>query len=114
MHEAGIVSLQEVPKSNPPQTSRTYFLWYVDEERACSLLLSDVYKAMARNVQRTNVERAKRRLLLEKAERTDVKEDEDLLSKNEKHELELWKAREERMGVGLARLDRVVMVLRDF
>lgn len=115
MHEAGIVGIQEVPKSNPPQTSRTYFLWYVDEDRACSLLLSDVYKAMARNMQRTNVERNKRKQLLDKADRTDVRENPDeYLTKTERHELELWKQREEKLNVALERLDRVAMILRDF
>lgn len=115
MHEAGILLLQEVPKSLPPQVSRTYFLWYVDESRANSLVLSDVYKAMARNMQRTNVERQKRKLLIEKSERTDVQENlEEYLTKSEKEELAIWRTREDKLLVQLMRLDRVVMILRDF
>lgn len=115
MHEYGHVELQEVPKTNPPQVSRTYFLWYHDEERANSLLLSDVYKTMCRTMQRTSTERRKRHLLIEKSERTDVQENYDeYLSTIEKRELDIWKNREERLLVQLMRLDRVVMILRDF
>lgn len=90
-------------------------MWYFDEERANSLLLSDVYKAMCRNIQRTVTEKTKRKQLIEKSERTDVQANYDeYLSKNEKAELEIWRNREERLLVQLMRLDRVVMILRDF
>ncbi|KAI5787118.1 RNA polymerase III subunit RPC82-domain-containing protein, partial [Geopyxis carbonaria] len=115
LHEAGHLELQEVPKSLPPQVSRTYFLWYFDEDRANSLLLADTYKAMSRNMQRTAVEKQKRKQLIEKSERSDVQANyEEYLSKNEKSELEIWRSREERLMVQLMRLDRVVMILRDF
>lgn len=115
LHESGHLELQEVPKSLPPQVQRTYFLWYFDELRANSLLLSDVYKAMSRNIQRTKVEKEKRRQLIEKSERSDVKANkEEYLTKNEKRELAIWETREERLLVQLMRLDRIVMILRDF
>jgi DNA-directed RNA polymerase III subunit RPC3 len=115
MHEAGHLELQEVPRSNPPQVQRTYFLWYHEAERASVNLLTDVYKAMSRNIQRTNEERKKRARLLEKSERTDVQENyEEYMSTSEKRELELWKNREGNLLGQLMRLDRIVMILRDF
>lgn len=115
MQECGHLELQEVPRSIPPQVNRTYFLWYFDESRANALLLSDVYKAMSRNIQRTMAEKEKRKHLIEKSERTDVKANyEEYMSKNEKQELEIWRSREERLLVQLMRLDRIVMILRDY
>jgi DNA-directed RNA polymerase III subunit RPC3 len=99
----------------PPQSTRCYFLWFFDEKRANSLLLSDVYKAMSRNIQRTMVEKEKRKHLIEKSERSDVKANyEEYMTKNEKRELEIWRSREERLLAQLMRLDRIVMILRDF
>lgn len=70
---------------------------------------------MSRNIQRTNVEREKRRQLIDKSERSDVKANkEEYLTKNEKRELAIWESREERLLVQLMRLDRIVMILRDF
>ena len=115
MHECGHIELQEVPKTQPPQVTRTYFLWYFDEPRANALLLSDVYKAMSRNIQRTKVEREKRRDLIDKSERSDVKANYELyMTKNEKRELDIWRSREERLLVQLMRLDRIIMIMRDF
>jgi DNA-directed RNA polymerase III subunit RPC3 len=115
LHECGHLELQEVPKSQPPQVSRTYFLWYFDAQRANSLLLSDVYKAMSRNIQRTSVEKEKRRHLIEKSERSDVQANyEEYMGTTEKRELDIWRNREERLLVQLMRLDRIVMILRDY
>jgi len=115
LHECGHLELQEVPKSQPPQVSRTYFLWYFDAQRANALLLSDVYKAMSRNIQRTSVEKEKRRHLIEKSERSDVQANyEEYMGTTEKRELDIWRNREERLLVQLMRLDRIVMILRDF
>ncbi|KAI5852298.1 RNA polymerase III subunit RPC82-domain-containing protein [Tricharina praecox] len=115
LHECGHIELQEVPKSIPPQATRTYFLWFFDEARANALLLSDVYKAMSRNIQRTMAEKEKRKHLIEKSERSDVKANyEEYMSKNEKKELDIWRSREERMLAQLMRLDRIVMIMRDY
>ncbi|KAA8913219.1 RNA polymerase III subunit RPC82-domain-containing protein [Sphaerosporella brunnea] len=115
LHECGHIELQEVPKALPPQATRCYFLWFFDEQRANSLLLSDVYKAMSRNIQRAMVEKEKRKHLIEKSERSDVKANyEEYMTKNEKRELEIWRSREERLLAQLMRLDRIVMILRDY
>lgn len=92
-----------------------FFLWFYDFERAKNALIGDVYKAMARCIQRTNTERDKRKSLLEKWERTDVQANqEEYLTTGEKRELEIWSTREEKLLAQLMRLDRIVMVMRDF
>lgn len=70
---------------------------------------------MSRNIQRTMAEKEKRKPLIEKSERTDVKANyEEYMNKNEKQELDIWRSREERLLVQLMRLDRIVMILRDY
>lgn len=92
-----------------------FFLWFYDADRACSALIGDIYKAMSRALQRTATEREKRKSLLEKWERTDVQANmEEYLTKGEKRELEIWGAREEKLLAAVMRLDRMVLVLRDF
>jgi len=70
---------------------------------------------MSRNIQRTKVEKEKRRHLIEKSERSDVKANyEEYMTKNEKRELDIWRSREERLLAQLMRLDRIVMIMRDY
>ncbi|KAG0130216.1 RNA polymerase III subunit RPC82-domain-containing protein [Tuber indicum] len=115
LQESGYLHLQEVPKTSIPQISRTYFLWFHDPDRAIQSLVTDTYKAMSRAIQRTNVERAKRASLLEKWERSDVQANvEEYLTTSEKRELEIWLSREEKLLGQLMRLDRTMMILRDF
>jgi len=115
LQENGYLHLQEVPKTSVPQISRTYFLWFHDPDRAIQSLVTDTYKAMSRAIQRTNVERAKRSSLLEKWERSDVQANvEEYLTTSEKRELEIWLSREEKLLGQLMRLDRTMMILRDF
>jgi len=115
LQENGYLHLQEVPKTSIPQISRTYFLWFHDPDRAIQSLVTDTYKAMSRAIQRTNAERAKRSSLLEKWERSDVQANvEEYLTTSEKRELEIWLSREEKLLGQLMRLDRTMMILRDF
>ncbi|RPA99946.1 hypothetical protein L873DRAFT_1843189 [Choiromyces venosus 120613-1] len=115
LQENGYLHLQEVPKTSIPQVSRTYFLWFHDSDRAIQSLITDTHKAMSRAIQRTNVERTKRSSLLEKWERTDVQANvEEYLTTSEKRELEIWLSREEKLLCQLMRLDKTMMILRDF
>lgn len=115
LHEAGHLALQEVPKTATPQVSRMFFLWFYDADRAAAALIADIYKAMSRCLQRTDTEREKRKSLLEKSERTDVQANMDeYLTKGEKRELDIWIAREEKLWAAVLRLDRMVLIMRDF
>ena len=115
MHEAGHLELQEVPRDNNRQPSRTMFLWYFDPERCRQLVLEQTYKTMARCLQRVKVERLAIQTLIDKAERTDVVGKEDqYLSVDERVVLSRWREKEERIIGEVGRLDELVAVLRDF
>lgn len=115
MHEAGHLELQEVPRDNNRQPSRTMFLWYFDPERCRQLVVEQTYKAMARCLQRAKVERLAIQTLIDKAERTDVVGNEDqYLSVEERVVLSRWREKEEKLLGEVARLDDLVGVLRDY
>jgi len=115
MQEAGYVDTQEVPRDNTRQPSRTIYLWFFDQDRCRQLVLNDLYKGMARLLQRARVERGKVQAVLEKADRTDVRgRESELLSKPELEALEEWRTTEERLLVQVDRLDDLVALFRDF
>ena len=115
MNRAGFLELQEVPKGNDRQPSKTIFLWYFDQERCRQRMLNDTYKAMTRALQRIGVEREKVRGTVEKSERMDVQGNEEgMLSDDEKRALREWRAREERLLGEIGKLDDFVALLRDF
>lgn len=115
MHQAGYLQLQEIPRDNNRQPSRTLFLWYWDADRAGARLLEESYAAMSRHVRRARVERELVRETVEKANRTDVvgKEDE-FLGDGERHALGVWRAKEERLWGQVGRLDEVVAIVREY
>ena len=115
MHEAGFLELQEIPRDNSRAASRTIFLWHFDAERCRQLVLEDIYKTMARLLQRAASERRELRVLLTKADRSDVKGNEEIyLSEPERRELQKWRDKEEKLLVQVGRLDRLVGVFRDY
>ncbi|KAJ9665439.1 RNA polymerase III subunit C82 [Coniosporium apollinis] len=115
MQEAGFVELQEVPKDAARQPSRTIFLWFFDQDRCRRVILAETYKAMARLIQRANVEKEKIQPLLDKAERTDVVGNEDrYLSAKERQTLRIWRSTEEKLLTQLGRQDDLVAILRDY
>ena len=115
MHEGGHLELQEVPRDNQRQPSRTIFLWFFDPERCRQKVLEETYKTMARCMQRAKAEREAVQSVIDKASRTDVvgKEDE-LLGLDERTALGAWREKEERLLGEIGRLDDLVAVLRDF
>lgn len=115
MHEAGHLELQEVPRDNSRQPSRTMYLWYFEPERCRQLVLEETYKAMARCLQRVKVERLAIQALIDKAERTDVVgKEEQYLSINERVVLSRWREKEARLLGEVGRLDDLAGVLRDY
>ena len=115
MHEAGHLELQEIPRDNARQPSRTLFLWYFDPERCRQKVLEEAYKAMARCLQRARVEKEEVQLTIDKADRTDVVgREEEYLGVEERGALSAWREKEERLLGEVGRLDDLVAVLRDF
>lgn len=115
MQSGGFVDLQEVPRDAQRQPSRTIFLWFYDPDRVRNSVLEDTYKAMSRCLQRLKFERSRLRDFLDKAERSDVKGNEELyLSEAELKILGQWKAKEALLLGEVARLDDMVAVFRDY
>ncbi|KAK5017300.1 RNA polymerase III subunit C82 [Cryomyces antarcticus] len=115
MQEAGFVETQEVPKEAARQPRSTIYLWYFDQDRCRKLLLNDTYKSMSRLLQRIKVEKAKVQAVIDKAERTDVVNNEEkYLTNMERDVLREWRNTEEKLLVQLARQDDLVALFRDF
>lgn len=115
LQEAGHLELQEVPKTADRAASRTIFLWYFDPDRARLNVLHDLYKALTRTLQRITHERSEVQPLLEKAERTDIAgKEEHYLSKAELRAIARFRVVEEKLLGQVGRLDRQVMIFRDF
>lgn len=111
----GLVEIQELPKDNGRQPSRTIYLYQLDEAGMRSLYLQQTYQGMARLLQRLAIERSRNSVMIDKAERADVRGHEDeVLGPAEKSALKKWRDLEERMLTQLSRMDDVVAVLRDF
>ncbi|KAJ5908012.1 DNA-directed RNA polymerase III subunit rpc3 [Penicillium taxi] len=115
LQAGGFVDLQEVPKDGQRQPTKTVFLWYYDPDRICSSVLEDIYKAMARTMQRIKFERERIKDFLDKTERTDVKGHEhEFLTEDELETLQQWTDREALLLTEISRLDDMVAVFRDF
>jgi len=115
MQAGGFVDLQEVPRDAQRQPSRTIYLWFYDPDRVRRNVLQDTYKAMSRCLQRIKFERNRLKAFLEKAERSDVKGNEErFLSEAELKTLQQWKDKEAMLLGEVSRLDDLVAVLRDF
>ncbi|KAL9097686.1 MAG: hypothetical protein Q9165_000012 [Trypethelium subeluteriae] len=115
LQEAGFLEVQEVPKDNARQPSRTLFLWFFDQDRCRRMLLNDTYQAMARLLQRAKFEKERIKEVLDKAERTDVRGKEDrFLTEHERMALRRWSEVEEILLTQLGRQDDLVTLFRDF
>lgn len=115
MHQQGHLELQEIPKDNNRQPSRTMFLWFFDPERCRMKVLEETYKTMARCLQRIKTEREAVQSTIDKASRTDVVgKEEEFLSVDERKALVEWREKEEKLLGEVDRLDDLVAVLRDF
>ncbi|KAL0061108.1 RNA polymerase III subunit C82 [Marasmius tenuissimus] len=111
----GLVCTVEVPKSADRNPTRMFYLWYVDVERALIGILGGLYKTLYNISARRQAERDDPMLVavLEKRERTDVKEDESLLSPLERDMIRSWEEKEERLGVLEGRLQECVFIVRE-
>lgn len=116
MQMAGIVDIQEVPRDNGRTTARTIFLWFFDSERVATMIVENVYKAMARCLVRLDIERRKAVDVIAITERSDVR-DEDPESYLDPAQLNLFQqvqAKEDSLSGQVFRLDQVVGIFRDF
>ncbi|KAI8885246.1 hypothetical protein K501DRAFT_180386 [Backusella circina FSU 941] len=110
----GFVEIQEIPRSADRAPGRCFHLWYVPVEKCFEELLMDCYRAIINLSQRKAYELKTRKRLLDKLNRKDVKENPELLSGAEREELKNTEKLVERLEVSKARIDTMVMILRDF
>ncbi|KAG0053691.1 RNA polymerase III subunit C82 [Gryganskiella cystojenkinii] len=110
----GVLNLQEVPKTQERAPSRTIYLWEVVEDRAATTLIDRLYHTMGNLRQRRFVEKAKRAVLLAKCERTDVKENDNLLTETDKAELLALNNILQMLEIQELRIAEMVVCLRDF
>ncbi|RDB21019.1 DNA-directed RNA polymerase III subunit RPC3 [Hypsizygus marmoreus] len=110
-----LISTQEVPKSADRNPTRTYYLWYVDLHKAYSVILGNLYKTLY-NVgmrRRAEMEANEVKAVLEKRERSDVSQDESLLSRLERDILQGWEEKRKRLTVLEMRVEETVFILKD-
>ena len=107
----GFIDVQEMPRDNYRQPSRTMYLWYFNEHEVTKNFVESCYVGMLRTMQRLDVEKERSKDIIEKAESVDW--DMKRLNKPERDLLEQWKETETRLKVTVSRLDDVIMVLRD-
>ncbi|SCV67112.1 BQ2448_5758 [Microbotryum intermedium] len=108
------IESQEVPRSADRAPARTFYLWYVDYPKVVRTLLDHQYKALANlQVQKTQLmERSSK--VLEKSERTDVREDPKLMDSRDKQLLDELEKLMEALIVAEMRIDSQVFILKDF
>ena len=96
-------------------TDPCYAHRYVDLSKACSVLLGNLYKTLYNiNVRKqAETEEASVKAVLEKRERSDVSQDEGLLTRNERETLKEWELKIEKLTVLEARVEEVVFILKD-
>ncbi|KAI9250410.1 hypothetical protein EDC94DRAFT_637084 [Helicostylum pulchrum] len=111
---AGIVEIQEVPRTSDRAPGRSFHLWYVSPENCFNELLVDVYKAIFNLQQRKTEELQRRARLIDKLSREDVIANMELLNEIDKAELSKMEKVIERIEVSKTRLDEMTMILRDF
>ncbi len=113
LHEANIIELQQIPRGTERAAQRMIFFWHIDLSRTYGSLLSSFYKTLANLAQRRAAELERRQALLDRANRTDVKNDLSLLSERDRKEL--GEMHEVLVQIALAemRTELNVFVLRD-
>ncbi|KAH8829625.1 hypothetical protein DL96DRAFT_1598899 [Flagelloscypha sp. PMI_526] len=110
-----LVSIQEVPKSADRNPTRTFYLWYVDQAKAFSVILGNLYKMLYNIISRRRAESEDPtlRAVIEKTQRTDVSQDESLLTRLDQEILEKWREKQLKLMVLEMRVEETVFVVRD-
>ncbi|KAI1382765.1 RNA polymerase III subunit RPC82-domain-containing protein [Hypoxylon trugodes] len=115
MEMAGFLDVQEVPRDNNRAAARTIFFWFFDLDRTLQRILDNTYKSMVRCFQRLDVERLKKKSVLELTERRDVQgNEENTLRGDVYNEYLQFIELEKKLLSQVARLDDIVAVFRDF
>uniref|UniRef100_A0A8H8CN89 DNA-directed RNA polymerase III subunit RPC3 n=1 Tax=Psilocybe cubensis TaxID=181762 RepID=A0A8H8CN89_PSICU len=110
-----LISTQEVPKSADRNPTRTFYLWYVDLQKCYQVILGNVYKTLFNIAARRRSERENSEVsaVLQKRERSDVSQDESLLTRLERETLKEWESKEEKLTILEMRVEETIFLLKD-
>ncbi|KIY43706.1 hypothetical protein FISHEDRAFT_52951 [Fistulina hepatica ATCC 64428] len=110
-----LVATQEVPKTADRNPTRTFYLWYVDLRKAYAAILRGLYQTLYNIGQRRQAEEEEPvvRAVLEKRQRTDVSQDESLLTRLEREVLAEWERKQIKLSVLEMRVDETLFIIRD-
>jgi len=88
---------------------------YVDLQKAFSAILGNIYKTLYNIIARRRAERENLEVsaVLEKRERSDVSQDESLLTRLERDILKAWETKEAKLAVIEMRVEDIVFLLKD-
>ncbi|KAL6720177.1 RNA polymerase III subunit C82 [Lecanora helva] len=115
LNRSGLIQTQEVPRDASRTPARCMYLWYFDVERCKVKIAEDTQQAMARCLQRVHAEGEKVKGTVEKANRSDVKGNEErFLTLTEREALETWEIVEDRIWGEVARLDDIFATMCDY
>ncbi|GAA5820142.1 hypothetical protein JCM3770_005389 [Rhodotorula araucariae] len=110
----GLIEPQEVPRTADRAPSRTLYLWFVDFNKVVTALIAHHYKALANVQAQREHQLALRRGLVDKRERSDVRENDALLTKRDHEAIVELEQTLEALAVAEQRLDEQLFVLREF
>ncbi|KAJ3572802.1 hypothetical protein NP233_g2846 [Leucocoprinus birnbaumii] len=110
-----LTSTQEVPKSADRNPTRTFYLWYVDQHKAFSTILGQVYKTLYNISMRRRAEQdiPEVKAVLEKRERSDVRQDESLLTRLERELINEWEGKLQKLTALEMRVEETLFILKD-
>ncbi|EJD53249.1 hypothetical protein AURDEDRAFT_180799 [Auricularia subglabra TFB-10046 SS5] len=115
MSSAGIIAMQEVPKSADRAPIRTFYLWHVDLPKTYAVLLRNLYKTLFNIQMRKRAEEEDNALIrgiLDKCERGGLR-DESQLTRPEREMLADWQEKRRRLTVLETRILQSVFVLKE-
>lgn len=114
LSSSALIEQQEVPRSADRAPSRTFFLWYVDYPKVVASLLDHLYKALANIQAQKSYQLQANKGLVEKRERSDVRQDPDgLLTLADKKNARMLDEKLEALTTAEMRIDRDVFVLKE-
>lgn len=115
MQMAGMIEVQCIPRDSAHTVNRSIYLWFFDADRVTALVVTKIYKTMARCLQRLEIERRRASGILTLAARSDIQGDiEKALTPNQMNRLREFRSTEDKLVGQLARLDELVCIFRDY
>ncbi|KAJ8508552.1 hypothetical protein ONZ45_g9186 [Pleurotus djamor] len=110
-----LISTQEVAKSADHNPTRTFYLWYVDLQKAYSVILGHLYKTLYNIGVRRQAEQedSSVKAVLDKTQRSDVAADMNLLTPMEQETLKEWETKRQKLMILQMRVEEAVFIIKD-